>query len=260
MFKRMFEKFLEKKFPLFNEGELINNESLVPTNEKVEKFNNILKFAKLVLEDVEWKTKHHRLNYNTHPLVDLIRALEKKVQADYLTQMLYQENDGNSEGINPRMLLFDEINTPVSNDGRKFYDIVVRREIEKEVHLSRDVVLPRPWKRTRLIHALTNIGKGRLEGEWRQDDSNHNIELWLPIGISWVKGGNHSIASGIIQGSGIIVPRYIYDITNVYDCIYCDGQNFIKKEDKSVICPVQSIEFAAIFEIGRIMKDNVISF
>ena len=104
------------------------------------------------------------------------------------------------------------------------------------------------------------IGQGRRLKQWRQDDNNHHVELWLPMGIAWVYGGNHSISAGIIQGRGEIIPRHVYDISEVYDYVYCDGVNYYRKEDGSIISPVLNAEFAAIFEIGRIMAEHSISY
>lgn len=82
------------------------------------------------------------------------------------------------------------------------------------------------------------------------------MELWLPMGIAWVRGGNHSISTGIIQGSGIIQPTGIVDISNIFNHIYTDGMNYYRKSDHQIISQVKNIEFAAIFEIGRIMKEK----
>jgi hypothetical protein len=55
-------------------------------------------------------------------------------------------------------------------------------------------------------------------------------------------------------------PSYIYDISGLYGYLECDGINFIRKEDKQILSPVINLEFAAIFEIGRLMCEKSISF
>jgi len=121
------------------------------------------------------------------------------------------------------------------------------------------LVLPWPWHRKRLINAVSRIGKGREWGSWKQD-SNHGIELWLPLGIAWVHSGNHSIATGIIQCSGTVKPNRVYDISKIYDYVHCNGKDFIDAQSNEIIASVENVEFAAIFEIGRLMKNNSISF
>ena len=85
------------------------------------------------------------------------------------------------------------------------------------------------------------------------------MDVWLPIGIAWVYGGNHSITVGIVQG-GELEPNYYSDISKVYKYIKCDGESFIDINSGRSLCEVKSPEFAAIFEIGRMMVDNNISF
>ena len=80
------------------------------------------------------------------------------------------------------------------------------------------------------------------------------------MGIAWVYGGNHSISVGIIQGKGSIKPKAVYDISDVYNYVHCDGINYYRKEDGFIISSVKNAEIAAIFEIGRLMEENSISF
>lgn len=105
---------------------------------------------------------------------------------------------------------------------------------EKVISLNRDLVLPWSWKKPRSVTCIAEIGKGRRSGEWRQDHNNHYVNLWLPMGIAWVGSGNHSISAGIIQGEGHITPENVYDISNVYEYVYCDGVNYYRKEDGSI--------------------------
>lgn len=46
----------------------------------------------------------------------------------------------------------------------------------------------------------------------------------------------------------------------VYDYVDCDGVNYYRKEDGFIISPVKNAEIAAIFEIGRLMKENSITY
>ena len=48
--------------------------------------------------------------------------------------------------------------------------------------------------------------------------------------------------------------------SKVYKYIKCDGESFIDINSGRSLCKVKSPEFAAIFEIGRMMVDNNISF
>jgi hypothetical protein len=204
-----------------------------------------------------------KLNNEKHPIFDVIRLLGRKLQTEYMCYLLFQSgDDADSDAwpdIEPRNILFDEFK-PITKDGKNFFNIKKELKAEKEISLNKDLILPWPWRKSRLISSLSRIGEGRFSGSWKQDDRNHNVELWLPLGIAWVRGGNHSITTGIAQGSGKIRPWYIYDISEAYDYVYCDGNNYIRKYDESIISPVKNVEFAVIFEIGRILRDKAISF
>ncbi len=45
----------------------------------------------------------------------------------------------------------------------------------------------------------------------------------------------------------------IYDIRGLYEHVSCNGEHFIRTFDQRKISRVTSIEFAGIFEIGRMM-------
>lgn len=201
-----------------------------------------------------------RSNYNNHKysLVDIIHLLGKKIQTEYITEFMFNNETYSSlapissENIFfPRSVIIDAGNPPVL-----FSDILLPLSEKKKVNLGKDIILPWPQDRKSLIECISTIGEGRRGGKWRQD-SNHRIELWLPIGVSWVFGGNHSITAGILQGKEIIEPENIYDISKVYDYVKCDGENYIRKQDGTIISPVNNLDFAVIFEIGRLLQGSV---
>lgn len=227
-----------------------------------EKFNNILKFAKEMLENKS-------LNNDEHSIFDLIRILGRGIQSDYMRYVLYYDCEGGHHGV-PQLewssVGFNHTTKFLGDNDEliSFYNLKREVSYNKKLDLSRDLILPWPWNRTRLFNTITGIGKGREWGDWVQDYKNHYVELWLPIGIAWVGGGNHSITIGIIQG-GEIKPEYCYDISEMYKHIICDGRyyrrtktNWLIKDE--IIGPVTNVEIAAIFEIGRLLVQNGISF
>ncbi len=131
------------------------------------------------------------------------------------------------------------------------------------INLGIDPILPTVWERSRLSKCLAAIGTEN--NRWKEDESNHYIDLLLPMGISIVHGGNHSITTGMVKCEGIIkvgqeTHNNIYDISALYDFMKFDGTYYIRISDNSIICKANSFEFGCIFEIGRIIKDNNISF
>lgn len=130
----------------------------------------------------------------------------------------------------------------------------------RTVDLSSDLVMPWPWKRSRVEDCICSIGAGRKAGPWLQDPANHRVELWLPFGVGWVHGGNHSIAVGVVQGRGEITTDSVYDLSPLFDWVECDGAQFLNKTNGHVLSNVEDIEFAAIFEIGRLLHQRGLSF
>jgi len=143
--------------------------------------------------------------------------------------------------------LFFDISANITKDGRQLYDFI--RVVPSEnikVSLRNDLVLPCPWDEGRQLDSIVNIGKGRFWGEWVYDHSEHSVELWLPMRIGFVRGGNHSISVGILQGEGYIIPNSVFDISPLYDFVYTDGDNYYRKSDNSVIAEALSVEFAVL--------------
>jgi len=224
-------------------------------------FDNIMRFSKSVLDEAkDFKKSEESLNKEyEHPLIDVVRLVGRQLQSQYLTNLLYPKDPALIPKLFPEEVLFDP-SSRISKDGTNFQDVMRELKTDKVISLNRDLVLPWSWKKSRLVSCIALIGEGRRRGQWQQDYNNHYVDLWLPMGIAWVYGGNHSISAGIIQGKGEIIPRYVYDIGDVYDYVYCDGVNYYRKEDGSIISPVINAEFAAIFEIGRMMKEICISY
>lgn len=220
-------------------------------------FDNIINFAKEILESNVSK------DAKQHPIFDVIRILDRGLQTDYMKYLLYIDGDEDNSvpNLSWSSVGFEE-RVCISNSQGKYLKINdLKKEVKckKKINLSTDLILPWPWHKDRLIRALIDIGEGRKKKKWKQDFNNHFVEVWLPIGIAWVNGGNHSITMGIVQG-GEMEPEYYYDISEVYKYVYCDGENFIRTEDNKVIAKVTNIEFAAIFEIGRLLVEKGLSF
>ncbi|URZ06505.1 DUF6710 family protein [Clostridium felsineum] len=230
--------------------------------EKKCKFNSAVKFANSVLNEFNNSLMLGRIDtkdVQTHPLIDVVRLLGRRLQTQYLSYLLFTEESEEVKDITVDEIMFS-ISDPLTQNDETLYNLISKVDIKRNVHLKNDLVLPWPWKRERLIRTIAYIGEGKKSGKWKQDFQNHFVQLWLPLGIAWVNGGNHSIAEGIVQGEGVIEVNEIYDISPLYKYVFCDGLYYRRIYDNSIISPVKNVEFAAIFEIGRIMIKNSISF
>lgn len=73
-------------------------------------------------------------------------------------------------------------------------------------------------------------------------------------------GGNHSIAAGIFNFQGEVIPTIVEDISGLNNYVYCDGTYYRRKDNNEIISQVKYFEFGIIFEIGRLMVEKNISF
>ncbi len=256
MFKYLFSRNRKDNNDIVKKEYFCNNLYIKDNLSDKEKFENIINFAKEIID------KHNNENSHEHPILDFIRILGRRIQSDYMGYLLYSgKRENESSHLEAREVMFSPYKSikDENNDYIEISDLIEKKQSDKKINLSKDLVLPWPWRRERIRDCLLSIGEGRKSGIWKQDYDNHYVDVWLPIGIAWVYGGNHSITVGIVQG-GELEPNYYSDISKVYKYIKCDGESFIDINSGRSLCKVKSPEFAAIFEIGRMMVDNNISF
>lgn len=224
-------------------------EKLSTPSNKV-RFDHILDFALKVEKD------------NPKGLIDLIRALLKPLQSELLMSTIENELYKSRKELNPYDFFISNEKIDLSSK-ENYIDLDSKKFL---IHLSKDSILPCPWNRERYIDALGYIGTGkekpylienycRRPVEWKQD-SNHRVIIWQPWGIVFVNSGNHSIATGILEGEGTLTPTNVYDMGSILDKIKCDGNNYILINSNEIIEQVRDVRIAAIFEIGRLLRKN----
>lgn len=121
------------------------------------------------------------------------------------------------------------------------------------IELGKFPIITNIWCKKRQIESLSHIGEA-----WIEDTANHFMKLILPIGVLVIYNGNHSANSGIIKSVGYIDISSeksnieVYDISDMYEEVYFDGENLIDIKNNKAISKVQ-FEYGCIFEIGRIL-------
>ncbi|WP_176052979.1 DUF6710 family protein [Paraburkholderia caribensis] len=186
---------------------------------------------------------------NPAALHDLVNLLLRPYQAEALVGVVENAAHQAPPSIVSSSFFFDDRRiTPLS------YGIGIKLAPDSfTVNLAKDTILPWPWNRQRIASALAYIGRGKSMGKWRQDP-NHQVMLWLPWGISFVGGGNHSIAAGIIAGEGEVTPGEVRDMSALLDLVECDGRYYRETSSRKTIAAVEDERLAAVFEIGRLMR------
>jgi|GEM_PF-4968354 len=243
---------------------------------------SLLKFIKK--EDDEVITNKQRFDSSIrlanemakdHPrdLYKLIKILGKKIQYNYFGELIkYVGIEGLEDHTHrvlttptPEHLWIDPHNKDVPFELNQWIINEITNasgDKEVEIDLSKDVILPCPWKFSRLLDSLTNIGKGRPWGAWQQDDFNHMVLCWEPIGVSFVANGNHSLMAGVVGQEGRLKGDIITDMSAMYEIVSSDGENyyFLHKGEKAVASKVMDLDFAIIYEIGRILNKKGIKY
>lgn len=222
---------------------------------KKKQFTNIMNFAENIIQKNRSLEESNETNTYNHPIFNLIRLLGKGTQYKLMAELIV---NGKEPKMDKTLIFFDFFDERIE-DSVKGFSLIKKVNFDKKIELKKEVILPWPWNIERLSNSMCNFGSELFCKDWKEDPTNHFIELWLPFGISWVNGGNHSITTGILQGEGSITPT-AYDISDYYDRVYCDGEYYRLRSNNSKLSKVYNVEFAAIYEIGRIIRSERIIF
>ncbi len=194
--------------------------------------------------------------------------LADKISLENVFEVIEVDNTLNHDR---QLITFEELiygieyeNSNISRDDAiEINELLSESKIDKKVditiNLSKDPVLPAVWNQERLCNCLTSIATD--DNRWKEDRINHRVSLWLPLGLTLVDAGNHSISTGVFKGEGEIVigkdmSHDIYDISNLYKHMWFDGIYYYKKSDNQKICKAKNFDFGCLFEVGRVIYDK----
>ena len=220
-----------------------------PAHKNILLGQNISRYRKLM------ETAQRIAQIDPLALTDLIRAIIRPLQSDYLLGVAEMGTDPFPNidawcffGKAVREHLF-------TDDGMRFLANKLNNK-NYRLNLAYDPILPWAWKDDRYISAIATIGKRKKTGASWEQDSNHCVELWLPWGIGFVCGGNHSITAGILAAEGTLIPDSVYDMGFLFNDISCDGAYYLDRHTGKKLEKINDYRRAAIFEIGRIMQNH----
>ena len=226
------------------------------------RLENITGFAKDILE-----RENKTLSRET-AIYALIRMLTDKIIIENTVDVIGELKTkivGERKGLS-----LDSLMSKDDRDSfRLLWDLVYQEPIKSFsddiiIDLAKDPIIPSVWERTRLLWSIADIGNHN--NPWEQQHINHAIQLYLPIGLSIVTGGNHSITSGMIKRTGKLIINestnicYVYDISKLLRDIRFDGTYYRKTIDNSIAFKGANFDFGCVFEIGRVILDNNMCF
>jgi len=203
-------------------------------NKDKEKFDHIMKISESLDEQA---------------IRDLIKSLGKPLQFDFILGVSEEGQDARVN-MTPSEFFFEKINYSYGYEELK---TVEKDRKDYPLQLASDLVLPWPWDYERYVSAINNYST--LKGKpWKQDHQNHYVNLWLPWGIGFVEGGNHSIAAGIMAGEGELLPEHVYDMSFILERVRTNGIDWYLDGEK--VQSVKRYRTAAIFELGRKLAER----
>jgi hypothetical protein len=197
-------------------------------------------------------------------LPSLVRLIGKTLQARYAFHALHFPVHKNKIVADLDQLFFGSLR-PIAEDGRSLQMMPGYKGHDAEpnsqyrLDLARDIIIPEARDRDKLIESMTTIGEGRQKGAFLSN-SNHQVCCILPIGISIVTGGNHSISAGIADGHGTVVTTSIRSLVPAYAHVYYDGDSFCRRHDGYILNKPMHEEPGILFEIGRRMLETGVAY
>ncbi len=217
-------------------------------SEQKQQFRNILEFARGLLDyDDRYK------EFEKENIYYFIKMLTDKMIYTNAIELIKTQEEGKALNIQNCFLK----NSAIIYDDITFSQFLKENVIKTPIRFNLDstAIITSPWKYERLQNNFVDIHKDK----WKQSDSNHWGMLLLPMNLFIVENGNHSIFVGVVKHYGEFeintqkssYSNKAYDLSKLYDYIYCDGEYYRRKSDESIIEPVKNLEFACIFEIGR---------
>lgn len=190
-----------------------------------------------------------------HPIYSYIKAIGSTIRQNLLMQLITGQEVAHVEE------LFIDLGRDIKGENNEYiYNSFTIEDNEKiSISLKDNLVIPVAWEMSRFVNNITGIGTD-CGNPFEFQKSNHGSTLFLPIGVTIVYNGNHSILTGIIKGEGIIHPTEMVDLAPLYEKVKFDGTHYRDIESNKAIQEVKNFELGAIYEIGRLFIKNDISF
>ncbi|RCX18124.1 hypothetical protein DFP94_10778 [Fontibacillus phaseoli] len=213
-----------------------------------DRFNRAIGFA------ITFKNSEEGLRF-------IIQALAREHQSRLISRLILGEHNyhggGNSHAASFDKLFFP-LNEAVTPDGNRASNLLVgKNTYAGKLNLKRDPLISSPWNVGRLKRAIHNI----RADDW-QPDGNHDYEIYYPQRLGLVIGGTHSSSIGIVNAEDVYVSGCTeYDMGILFRYVHTDGEWYYTSHDNKPFHKVEFIEFAIIYEIGKLMSNvPVISY
>jgi len=168
----------------------------------------------------------------------ILEVVKEDLKTDLLSHIFYSEVDFRREINCPFPLYYD------NKQGDK---LLIIKEENTEVDLTKNCILVLPWRRNRLHDQIINISTN----DFIYDKRNHRAYYFPYISLCYIYNGNHSIASGIVHKKGMIEAEQ-FDITKLFEHVHTDGQYWYNSHTNEKTGNITDFRIGIIYEIAKI--------
>lgn len=204
---------------------------------------NILDFAESLIAINQYQGRKLQKN-DTNAIFGLVKLICDVINSKNALSVIRNKSDNKTLILEDDILFGDTIQKIKSSGSFK-------------VCLGKDPVISSPKDYGKMKFAFKTIGGNGTP--WREDKINQAYRLILPLGITFIEEGNHSVEIGIIKCEGTLdydinTKNYsIIDISPLYSQIYFDGMFYRDIRSKEIIEKTE-LEYGSLFEIGRLLS------
>lgn len=256
---------------IFVRHEKINTKKVYEANKA--RLRNIKDFAKNVIDPKEFNyfdVKNPKYN-DPASIFFVVKTLTDRIVYDNVFS-LFAENKPSKNKPGCGNFCFEHFfnASTINEEAKEYVQVCLANKIESDepvvLKLADTPMITSPFRAERLSEKWSVLGTDAVPWEEQSGIERPYVNLFLPLGVCFVgDNGNHSVTIGMIKATGEITVgknthHNIYDISALYDFMYFDGYYYRHRRDDTILSVSNSFEFGAIFEIGRIIKENNIKF
>ena len=177
----------------------------------------------------------------------LVALCVRQYQAELLTAPLIGR--GHAADSDPFASLF---HGPLDAEGRNFFALAHWREEPTALQLKDGLIWASPWEPERYRRALLRSGPGWRQTTWKQHNDQTGV-VYLPWGLYCVENGNHSAASGILQGDGVLVAHDVCDLTPVLQRVELGEQGIVREDTGALVGTHEAWSVLALIGLGKLL-------
>lgn len=144
----------------------------------------------------------------------------------------------------------------IHEDDLKFYKETKIENRLYEIDITDLPILLNPWNGDRVVDNMHGINENNVFDGKRYSYNIENHYLY-PMDIFVCHGANHSQFAAKFKNKGVTLVKEILNFSELYNCIYFDGESYrVKKTDEIIFLQYNDEDIfysGVIFELGRFL-------